>query len=229
MPWRAPPCCRPGSADIYLRYLPLIFQFALLSAYHLQEHTYTLHKPTWWLELAFNFIQPNFMSASYSRKCLVSLQLLYFEQIDFFLHLWKRHIEESEEIGQASLKGMLNMCTCFVLIEYFFSLKGIYTITFEQTYSSAKLLQGGKKNFVVPKFQWGYCFFNKMLVQVGAQPPSQRSEFFGAILIIWCMSANHNTGTNQTILFCSSDIFLDKLLWGGKTRWKRNFKKWYIA
>ena len=130
--------------------------------------------------------------------------------------------------GQALLKGMLNKGTYFVLIKYFFSLKGIYTISFEQTYSSAKLFQG-KKKIVVPKFQWGYYFLNKMLVQVCAQSPSQRSEFFGAILIIWCMSANHNTGTNQTFLFYRSDIFLDKLLWDGKMRWKRNFKNWYIA
>ena len=214
---------------IYLRYLPLIFQFAWLSAYHLKEHTYTLHIPTWWLELAFSITQPNFMAASYSRKCLVSRQLLYFEEIKVFPLSMETTYWRIWRDGQASLKGMLNMCTYFVLIEYVFSLKGIYIITFEQTYSSAKLFQGEKKDFGVPKFQWGYYFLNKMLVQVCAQSPSQRSEFFGAILIIWCMSANHNTGTNQTILFHRSDIFLNKLLWGGKMRWKRNFKKWYIA
>ena len=104
-------------------------------------------------------------------------------------------------------KGYAEYVYIFCFDRICLSLKGIYTITFEQTYSSAKLFQGETKNFVVPKFQWGYYFLNKMLVQVCAQSPSQRSEFFGAILIIWCMSANHNTGTNQTILFYRSDIF----------------------
>ena len=84
--------------------------------------------------------------------------------------------------GQASLKGMLNMCTYFVLIEYFLSLKGIYTITFEQTYSSAKLFQGGKKDFVLPKFQWGYCFFKQ---NVGA---SMCTVSFTKEWILWSHS-----------------------------------------
>ena len=84
------------------------------------------------------------MAASYSRKCLVSRQLLYFEEVKVFPLFMETTYWRIWRDGQASLKGMLNMCTYFVLIEYFLSLKGIYTITFEQTYSSAKLFQGKK-------------------------------------------------------------------------------------
>ena len=168
------------------------------------------------------------MVASYSIKCLVSRQLLYFEEIKSFSCIYGNDILKNLKGWPSFTKRYAEYVYIFCFNKIFLSLKGIHTITFEQTYSSAKLFQG-KKAFVVPKFQWGYYFLNKMLVQVCAQSPSQRSEFFGAILIIWCMSANHNTGTNQTFLFYRSDIFLDKLLWDGKMRWKRNFKNWYIA
>ena len=226
-------CCSNFSISlyIYLRYLPLIFQFAWLSAYHLKEHTDTLHIPTWWLELAFNITQPNFMAGSYSRKCLVSRQLLYFEEIKVFPLLsmettyWRIWRD-----GQASLKGMPNMCTYFVLIEYFLSLKGIgiYTITFEQTYSSAKLFQG-KKSLCGTQISMRILLFKQ---NVGA---SMCTVSFTKEWILWshshymmheCKPQYWNKPNNFVL---QKWYLLDKLLWSGKMRWKRNFKKWYIA
>ena len=164
------------------------------------------------------------MVASYSRKCLVSRQLLYFEEIKVFPLSMETTYWRIWRVGQASLKGMLNMCTYFVLIESFLSLKGIYNY-FRTNLQLCKVVSWRKKDFVVPKFQWGYYFLNKMLVQVCAQSPSQRSEFFGAILIIWCMSANHNTGTNQTILFYRSDIFFRQIVVGWENEMETEFQK----
>ena len=169
------------------------------------------------------------MAASYSRKCLVSRQLLYFEEIKGFSFIYGNDILKNLKGWPSFTKGYAEYVYIFCFDRIFFVIeRNIYNY-FRTNLQLCKVVSGRKKDFVVPKFQWGYYFLNKMLVQVCAQSPSQRSEFFGAILIIWCMSANHNTGTNQTFLFYRSDIFLDKLLWGGKMRWKRNFKNWYIA
>ena len=115
-------CCSNLSISyIYLRYLPLIFQFAWLSAYHLKEHTYTLHIPTWWLELAFSITQPNFMAASYSRKCLVSRQLLYFEEIKGFSFIYGNDILKN-------LKGWPSFTKGYAEYVYIFCFDRIFSV-----------------------------------------------------------------------------------------------------
>ena len=137
---------------IYLRYLPLIFQFAWLSAYHLKEHTYTLHIPTWWLELAFSITQPNFMVASYSRNCLVSRQLLYFEEIKGFSFIYGNDILKNLKGWPSFTKGYAEYVYIFCFDRIFFVIeRNIYNY-FRTNLQLCKVVSGKKKPLWYPNF-----------------------------------------------------------------------------
>ena len=104
-----------------------------------------MHIPTWWLELAFSITQPNFMAASYLRKCLVSRQLLYFEEIKGFPFIYGNDILKNLKGWPSFTKGYAEYVYIFCFDRIFFVLERDIYNYFRTNLQLCKVVSGRKE------------------------------------------------------------------------------------